>query len=566
MPLSTPLFKSEGVINSPPPSLPAGGPTLPKYTVLFAYDTREAFKIQDQNGDRVFSDYYANQKICHPEAEAYTDNDLSSGAVLLRKARKVKVQGNPFVYCVTSSQDFGYSGLSVISNSVFNFSTGSSYGNIMNVSDVDITMDGDTMYSGRHGFYTGPFASKDSLNPGRPAADIPIIHGFTTGDTADASATYIPDGNGNPHLGHEHYTFGDSIHNALTGTVVGADISPYPDIYDVPTMGKYICSVIPFQYLPGPGKPPRDTLPKGVLVFGANLPSPDYTQEDFHQAYVTHKGDTASYITEPIHLMLNAEDTGVFYPLETDNFALTVTTSPDGLHNHTSSANPVKRSNKTGQKADELISAGLHTHTVDYYLQANIRSKKLKAYITNIENTPIANGIILAMATWPAWVDNTWKGAFIDNPKAQVLPVNWHFCDGTNGTPDLRGYNICVDMVDGSGDHDTVVESASTITVNDIHVNFEPVSHSHISPIGKITGIGTPIPLKSSHGLNNARTHSHVIKQPTSGTFTVSAANKTNVSTTQYGKTYTSIRKTNSYAFLPHRHSLAFIMYNNTIP
>jgi len=146
-------------------------------------------------------------------------------------------------------------------------------------------------------------------------------------------------------------------------------------------------------------------------------------------------------------------------------------------HNHESV--PVinrSRSNKTNQKGYRILDAGIHNHKITYTANVALRSKILKAWITTQDETLIANGVIIAYSIGPSTL---YPGVYSNSAG---LPVNWHFCDGTKGTPDLRGYFIYANFDTSNTYHDVVYNSSNTMTISDITMEANG-NHSHLGPL-----------------------------------------------------------------------------------
>lgn len=279
-------------------------------------------------------------------------------------------------------------------------------------------------------------------------------------------------------------------------------------------------------------------LPKNVIVFGENLPANNYTRDDlFH-------GNTATGHVLP--LIAKADNVGALNIANTLTF--TISSSTVLNHNHDGIVPVQKRkSTRNNQTGYAIKEAGLHSHTVSYTSDVTIRSKILKAWITTQNNTLIANGVILGYSIGQ---NSLYKGIYSNS---QVLPVNWHFCDGNNGTPDLRGYFIYANFNSSNNCHDTVYNSSNTITINSITMSANG-NHSHMGPLtGFEIGIGDPVDI-GSHSYEDSLDHVHSLS--TSSTFKYNATDATAV---------TNILPGQSYTYTPPRVQLAFIMYNENI-
>jgi len=279
-------------------------------------------------------------------------------------------------------------------------------------------------------------------------------------------------------------------------------------------------------------------LPKNVIVFGNSLPTNNYTRSDlFHSNTATG---------QVLPLISKAENVGVLNIANTLTF--TISSSTVLNHNHDGIV-PVQRikSARTNQIGYVVKEAGMHSHTVTYTSNVAVRSKILKAWVTTQDNTLIANGVILG---YSIGLNTLYKGIYSNS---HVLPVNWHFCDGNNGTPDLRGYFIYANFDQSNTYHDVVYNSANTITIDNISMSANG-KHSHLGPLtGVETGTGSPVDI-GSHSYEDALDHIHDIS--TSSTF------KYNISDAD---AVTNILPNQSYTYTPPNVQLAFIMYNENI-
>ena len=69
-----------------------------------------------------------------------------------------------------------------------------------------------------------------------------------------------------------------------------------------------------------------------------------------------------------------------------------------------------------------------------------------------------------------------WSGA------ANAIPSGWYLCNGSNGTPDLRG-RFVVGYHDGNGDYDVNdTGGAETVTLSTSQIpSHDPVSYTHLT-------------------------------------------------------------------------------------
>ena len=273
-------------------------------------------------------------------------------------------------------------------------------------------------------------------------------------------------------------------------------------------------------------------LPKDVIVFGNNLPTQYYTRDDS-----SHVNSANGKVLPLIAKDANQGVLGI-------SNSISFTISSNTVLNHNHNIFPAVRtykSNKGNQLAYKVVEAGVHSHQVTYTANVALRSKILKAWITKSANTPIANGIIIGYSIGK----NTLYQGLSSNSSG--LPVNWHFCDGNNGTPDLRGYYIYANFDSSNTYHNIVFNSSNTMTIYSIDMAANG-NHSHLGPLTtQEVGVGAAVDI-GSHTYETNLDHVHTIS--TANTF------DTNIINVKVGQ---------SYSYTPPTVKLAFIMYNNTI-
>ena len=131
--------------------------------------------------------------------------------------------------------------------------------------------------------------------------------------------------------------------------------------------------------------------------------------------------------------------------------------------------------------------------------------------------------------------------------------VNWHFCDGQTGTPDLRGYYLYANFDTANSYHDVVYKSANTIRIDTITTAANG-NHSHLGPaIGPAFGEGTSLDI-GSHTFEDSLDHTHTVSSK--DIFKYLATDAVSVP---------NIRVSNTYSYTPPTLQLAFIMYNENI-
>jgi hypothetical protein len=217
-------------------------------------------------------------------------------------------------------------------------------------------------------------------------------------------------------------------------------------------------------------------------------------------------------------------------------------------HNHNiSPATRTYKSDKTGQTAYAVKEAGAHSHQVTYNANVALRSKILKAWVTTQDQTPIANGIIIAYSIGKG---TSYEGL---SANSKGLPIGWCFCDGNNDTPDLRGYYIYANFDTSNTYHNVVFNTSNSMVITSISMAANG-NHSHLGPLtGQETGVGAAVDI-GSHTTEDVLDHVHT--QLTSNTVLLNPSDAANTLNILAGQ---------SYSYTPPTVQLAFIMYNNTI-
>ena len=565
------MFRTDRSVS--PTDAISAGTFIPFNSVLFCFSSD-----WDNNSpkDHTLTSYYRK----------YTDIISDTGTIIKEDGTPTKLKINPFIYSSNSEINWqSNTGILLAPNNDFKY-----FDNLFGGAEISLTSDTSTRYSGRHGYLSG--AVSDAASTGRPYTDIPKILGRQPWEAVSSERYVIHD---QPHAGHQHFVNGVDISKVVDQYPVGAGTILSSGAYDWKTLGLTLLPVVPIIRDPKIDGYSKKTnyLPKNVLVFGENLAADtsvnvvsrdpvslvipdngDYTRSDYiHEVGITSVGDSASsentqnypnnntYANTPLYLITTNKDMGVLNPLS-NTLNVIVSSNTSGLHTHAGTRTDFK-STRTGQSGDILGPAGAHNHTVTYSSKVNLKSIWLNGWLTLKDQTPIANGIIIAfspknMVTHRGVTDHT-----------DWLPPYWHFCDGSNGTPDLRGYNIAVNMYASQSNlHGTVINSSQNIQLSAITVNpnsgevsaptkyangfvVDHKTHSHI--IGNGPGKGTMVDLHGSHGVDPNRWHTHV---PVNiSTFTNPA-----------GGTSTQLTTGAILNYLPARTNLAFIMYNSAIP
>ena len=599
----------------PPPPPPFTGIALPDGAVLFGYNKRYDDDLYLKNTTVSYSGSYKLNNFFRKFTEAISPNLPNPPCHFIRNwstntnwNRTSPTNANTVIGSTQATASYTLSGVTTQVPIPL-------YGNILdgNIGGTDWLFDYDQYtLSGRHGYLSPhPIGSYDMDHPARPATDIPKILGFAAGDTAHPTERYAI--HNRAHEGHNHIVTGFSISEAVTGIQFGRDTSTASSTSFV-TGGLNLLPVIPLYKDPklqGSSTTPITSLPKGVLVFGEDLAADssitlwtrdqydptgvptteDYTRHDYdHEAGVSTKGESASsdnsfsgdnpntFADVPLFLTTRNTDTGVLAP-SFSKFTVTAISNNSGIHNHKSLTTAAK-SNRTNQTADAFGDSGLHNHPVDYTGTIQIKSKVLNGWITLKDETPLANGMIIGFSPPALYNSSTVSASDLAKTAEDWLPPYWHFCDGTNGTPDLRGYGVSVNMYESVSNHGVVLYSTNQINFSEIltspssgevnvlfneppgFVNVPRQTHTHV--IGTETGIGTPISVKGTHGTNTERWHTHRLK---AGTTFVEPFNKPPGSTsTSTSFTYQNIRTGVNYNYNPPTVFMAFIMLNKAVP
>lgn len=489
MPLSFGNFRTDGNTNSP-----AGrDPYIPLYSVLFYYGKTSDFA--NTSSGTLDVDYYRTYAEITKQAATFYNSDGTSSSL----------KSNPLISCVSLDNDWkNQTGLCIASST-----------NLPNTAATlfnPVTHDPSTMVKtaiyNSFGLFSGERSSGETYIPQTSAS----THAHAANNIAAALRSY---------------SFGDPTVDLSSFTGINS-IAVRPIIRDP----KLTTTVTTYA------EKKLNYLPKNVIVFGNNLPSNNYSQDDI--------GHTNKVNGQVLPLLAKVDDVGVLNIANTLSFTVSTNTAPN--HNHNIFPLSTKpKSTKTNQTAYKVVDAGLHTHQVTYTSNVTIRSKILKSYITNKDVTPIANGVIIGFSIGK----NTLYPDTYTN--SQILPVNWHFCDGNNGTPDLRGYYIYANFDSSNNCHDTVYNSTNTITINSITMAANG-NHSHIGPItGQTIANGTPTNI-GSHSFEDSLNHVHTISTAVSF-----LANPTDTLNTL------NITTGQSYTFAPPSTQIAFIMYNSAI-
>jgi len=486
------FIRTDGVTDAPL----SGAPYVPLYSVLFWYGKDSDF-VNVPSGNLNVDHYRSYQEIYVPGATYYN----SDGSLSL-------LSSNPLISSIPNNYSWDTQTGLCIAASTSLPNTGATLFNAFNHGSTTFTRT--TIYN---------------------------TLAITTGEVSSPAYTYVDQTGTNTHT-HSVNTIADTIRNISYGTASANgylydginSISVKPIIRD-PRLTTSSGEVYDDQKL--------HFFPKNVIVFGNNLPSNSYSREDNTQ-FSSATGKVLPLISSPTSI-------GVLGIANTISFTITSNTVLD--HDHSLYPYTKKfKSRRSSQIGYNLVPAGLHSHQVTYSCNVSIRSKILKAYVTKNNATQIANGVIIGYSIGK---NTLYQGKYTNS---NCLPVNWHFCDGRNQTPDLTGYFIYANFDSSNNCHDTVYNSSNSILITNITVAANG-NHSHVGPLtGTTVGQGTPANI-GQHTYDDALNHVHTISA--ANTFLMNPFDTSNTVNITTGL---------SYDYVPPQVQLAFIMYNNTIP
>jgi hypothetical protein len=492
MPLSTlSRIRTDG------PYIPYGNSTVnayvPFYAVLFWYGNDIDFTNTPSGTLNV--DYYRQyQEIYYPYAAFYNKDGSFN-----------QQTNNPMICCISA-------------NSGWDSNTG-----LCTVATTNMPVSGATGYVA------------NTHNPATiPRTAVFNTFGYAQGDALSPNVTFI-----DQHGDATHTHFANNIASQLTNLLYGTDNNG--NVFGMNSI--QVNPILRDPTLTTTGLTYNDTkltyFPKNILVFGNNLPSPYYSQND------------TSHIINANGYVLPIIASSVSGLLGTSN-SLVLTVQTNTVLNHDHNTIPVKSqpvSAKANQLGYVLLPAGVHSHSVSYSCNVAIQSKILKAYITTSNTTPIANGVIIAYSVGRA--STLFAGLATAGSE---LPLHWHFCDGTKGTPDLRGYYIYANLDPANTYHNVVNGTSNSLYISSITMAANG-AHSHLGPTtGQALGTGAVVDI-GSHGYEPALDHTHTLLA--GSTFSPYGSGTTPV---------TNILPGQSYSYTPPTVQLAFIQYNSNIP
>lgn len=216
--------------------------------------------------------------------------------------------------------------------------------------------------------------------------------------------------------------------------------------------------------------------------------------------------------------------------------------------------------NNVGEKYPDGPDPINHKHNVTYTSELKLKSVKLKAFLSKTSDAPITKGLIIgySIGKYSKYSGNSKDGS-------NSLPPGWYFCDGQNGTPDLRGTYPFLDFTfQGTNDGSTINPTKSSILIKKINVETINWQHGHVSGTSILPGSAGSLDV-GSHASNydplanpnNTTRHTH----PVSGQVTFSQANPSGLGSTIQPNAIVGT----SFDYEPPTVEIAFIMYNDTI-
>jgi hypothetical protein len=496
MPLSgISRLRTDGQINAPRGKFPY----VPFYSVLFWYG-KDADFANTYSGTLNLDYYRQYSEIYYPSAVFYNANGSFN-----------QLQSNPMIACVALDANW-------------QTVTGSCV-----VPTISMPNTATTLFdSFTHGLST---LSRSAVYP---------VLAIAPGDSpsTSATATYIDQSGDNIHA-HDVVELAQAFRNLSYGELNGEGvydginaIAVDPILRD-PTLSTNI---------PGYNDTKLNYLPKNIIVFANTITGANaayYTQDD--------SGHVSSANGKILPLIAKDSNDGVLGL--SNSLIMVISSNTVANHDHNSYPATVrKRSSKASQKAYNLVPAGSHSHKITYTANVALRSKILRAWITTSDQTPIANGVIIGYS-----INRDTAGFSGTGSNSYNIPLYWHFCNGTNGTPDLRGYYIYANFDSSNTYHDVVYNASNTMTISSIVMEANG-NHSHAGPLtGTITDVGTPVDI-GAHSFEDVLNHTH----------TIAAADEFKYKPTDTANVV-NVKASQSYSYTPPTVNFAFIMYNENV-
>jgi len=398
---------------------------------------------------------------------------------------------------------------------------------------------------------------------GRPQPSNPVSLGIprlrseqpdnrATGSLIDIVSKYTAD-----HIGHTHRV-------AVDGDILNAtpteSSDPSENLKFFPSLALAALFKKPIL-----NSEPITTFPKDTVVFyyGGGTLSSTY----FDPVYSHPKADkNIPGLTLPISLM-EAENDGCKHTgiqnysssLGLKKMKITASSSSDGAHDHVLPATlaGIKYASLKTGTSDVVTGTGsssvneqvLHAHSVDVVVNVELKSKTLKAYITKNTSAPIVKGIIIgySLGKFSGFNGEASSGA-------DMLPLGWHFCDGQNDTPDLRGYYPFANFT--NSDTGTVIHSSNRAKITEVNVETIDWHHNHVSKSFSFNG-NPGYADQGSHTTTydpSATRHNHEVSALDE--FVIRLTGQTT------GTRYFNLKKEEYFNYTPPTVDVAFIMYN----
>ena len=371
--------------------------------------------------------------------------------------------------------------------------------------------------AGKHGISTllGRPKPSNPVSFGIPKLQTHLPDNLKTGPDFDRVTKYdAEDG------GHIHRT--ENVRSTVLSKKPLASTLPDTDVSFFTTLS--VSAIFKNAVAPTAGVAsfPITTFPKNILVFYYGEGSLDSLH--FEPNYTHPKTEkNLGNLSVPLSFM-PGEDASCLHTgiqnykssLGTKKIKLDVSSNTSGAHTHVNIAafkSPFKYNSSKNAAKDNIPVTGSttlptgHSHKTTYEFDVKLKSKSLKTYLTKTNLAPIVNGIIIGYTIGKF---SNYSGPSTDG--SNTLPPNWYFCDGTNGTPDLRGYYPFTNFTNNSSGN--IVDSANQIIINQIDVETIPWIHDHVQGVGPTVKGNSGYEDSGSHTSTydpSATTHNHAI-------------------------------------------------------
>jgi hypothetical protein len=193
-----------------------------------------------------------------------------------------------------------------------------------------------------------------------------------------------------------------------------------------------------------------------------------------------------------------------------------------------------------------------HTHNVTYTCNMQLKSNRLKAFLSTNPYSPIVNGLIIGYSI------GKYSGFTGPNSSGKnTLPKGWYFCDGQNGTPDLRGRYPFLNFTQDDVTNGVFENSSSKITITNIDVETINWQHGHATP-------SSPVSVVGAGGKVDMGSHSSFYDATSDSTNTTRHNHVPSLANTTNGTALNATIGT-TFDYEPPTTEIAFIMYNDTI-